>query len=172
MVFVLIEWLWRISVGTITKANIYQFYSIFSVLRSSSMICTKGDRPRFVSSLISPASSIILSAVFLELPHMPHFMQAWFVTLICPDVRLWLLYPHSFLWYAIPQIIKPTTPAVREILEALWNHFRGNGPLIYSPYCRDFGTLTGIEESKDIIDNNYIRVRVNKKWEENDRTWT
>jgi hypothetical protein len=57
----------------------------------------------------------------------------------------------------------PTTAAVREIVEAFWNHFRGNGPLTYCLYCRDIDVLLSIEESKGIIDNNNIRVRVNKK---------
>ena len=134
-------------------------------LSSSSTICTRGDLPRFKSSRISPASSINLSAVFLELPHTPHFMQVWLVTFMDSDVLLWLSWPQSLLWYAILQIINPTTPAVREIVEAIWNHFRGKGPMIYSLYCRDFDVLLSIEESKDIIDNNNIRVRVNKKWE-------
>ena len=134
------------------------------------MICTIGDRPRFVSSRISPAFSINRSAVFLELPHTPHFMQFWLVTFMCPDVLLWPSWSKSFFWYAILQIIIPTTPAVREIVEAFWNHFRGNGPLTYCLYCRDFNVLLSIEESKDIIDNNNIRVCVNKIWEVDDQT--
>ena len=139
---------------------------------SASIIWTTGDRPRFNSSRISPASSINLSALFLELPHTPHFMQVWLVTFMDSDVLLWLSWPQSLLWYAILQIINPTTPAVREIVEALWNHFSGKGPRINSLYCRDLAGLLSIEESKDIIDNNNIRVRVNKKWEVDDRTCT
>ena len=132
---------------------------------SASIIWTTGDRPRFNSSRISPAFFINLSAVFLELPQTPHFMQVWLVTFMDPDVLLWLSWPQSFFWYASLHMTIPTTAADREIVEALWNHFRGNGPLTYCLYCRDFDVLLSIEESKGIIDNNNIRVRVNKKWE-------
>ena len=59
-------------------------------------------------------------------------------------------------------MINATTPAVREIVEALWNHFKGNGPLINLLYCLDFDDFLSTEESKVIIDNNNIRLRVNK----------
>ena len=143
--------------------------SLLVPLTSSSMIRTIGDLPRFVSRRISPAFSIFLSAVFLELPQTPHLIQFWVVTFMGQDVILWLLWPQSFRQYASLQMIIPITPAVAEIAEAFWNHFSGKGPRINSLYCREFKILLWLE-SNCIIYSNNTRVRVHKIWEVSNRT--